>query len=213
MDFISEDILLYCEKNSAPESELLQKLSRDTAAKILNPRMLSGHLQGRLLAFISKMLHPSSILEIGTYTGYSTLCLCEGLTADGKITTMDINDELEAFSSGFFKESPYHQQIISLSGDAKALLPEISGSFDLVFIDADKSDYCSYYDLVIEKVRSGGIILADNVLWSGHVLHAESRRDAETRELIRFNEMVAADLRVDVLMLPFRDGISIIQKK
>lgn len=213
MDFISEDLLHYCEKHSAAESSLLQKLSRDTAAKILNPRMLSGHLQGRLLAFISRILRPSCILEIGTYTGYSTLCLCEGLLPDGKIITIDINDELEAFSSGFFKQSPYFQQITSLTGDARALIPEIPGNFDLVFIDADKSDYCSYYDLVIGKVRSGGILLADNVLWSGHVLQAESRRDVETQELIRFNEMVAADARVEVLMLPFRDGISIIQKK
>lgn len=212
MEFISPEILHYCETHTNPEPELLQQLNRDTYAKILNPRMLSGHLQGRFLAMISQMLRPKNILEIGTYTGYSALCLCEGLEESGKLITIDINDELESFSSGFFKKSKYEKNIQALTGDALEIIPTLHMEFDLVFIDADKPSYPKYFDLVIDKMRSGGIIIADNVLWSGHILKQEPEQDFDTKCLHQFNEKVKNDPRVKVTMLPVRDGVSLIRK-
>lgn len=212
MEFISPEILHYCESHTNPESELLQQLNRDTYAKILNPRMLSGHLQGRFLAMMSQMLRPNNILEIGTYTGYSALCLCEGLRENGKLITIDINDELESFSSSFFKKSKYEKNIKALTGDALEIIPTIDIEFDLVFIDADKPSYSKYFDLVIDKMRSGGFIIADNVLWSGHILKPESEQDFDTKCLHQFNEKVKNDPRVAVTMLPVRDGVSLIRK-
>ncbi len=212
MEFISSEILNYCEAHTNPESELLQQLNRDTYAKILNPRMLSGHLQGRFLAMMSQMLRPTNILEIGTYTGYSALCLCEGLDADGKLITIDINDELESFSSHFFNKSKYEKNIEARVGDALQIIPTLDLEFDLVFIDADKPSYSKYFDLVIDKMKSGGIIIADNVLWSGHILKPESEQDFDTKCLHQFNEKVKNDPRVTVTMLPVRDGVSLIRK-
>ncbi len=213
MEFIDEKLLDYCQDHSSPESDLLKQLSRDTRAKVLNPRMLSGHLQGRFLSMISRMLQPERILEIGTYTGYSALCLCEGLKNDGLLITIDINDELESLSLSYFAASVYANRIHQKSGDTLQIIPTLQDTFDLVFIDADKKEYLEYYQLIIDKVRPGGIILADNVLWSGHVIKSSDKADAETSGITRFNEAIAADPRVDVCMLPVRDGLSIIRKK
>lgn len=213
MEFIKEEIIHYCEVHTTAETELLQQLSRETQARVLNPRMLSGHLQGQFLAMMSQLLQPEYILEIGTYTGYSALCLCEGLTAEGKLITIDSNDELETFSSTFFKASPFANKIEQKTGDALTIIPALAYTFDLVFIDADKEEYEQYFDLVIDKVRRGGIIIADNVLWSGHILKPAGMQDDETRAIHRFNEKINKDDRVSVCMLPLRDGLSIIRKK
>ncbi|MBP7168389.1 MAG: O-methyltransferase [Bacteroidia bacterium] len=212
MDFISPAINLYCENHSTAEPELLQQLNRDTWAKVLNPRMLSGHLQGRFLSTISKMIRPDHILEIGTYTGYSALCLAEGLSRTGQLTTIDINDELESFSNVYFRKSTYSEKIIQRTGNALEIIPTLTQTFDLVFIDADKEHYSEYFDLTIDKVRSGGILLADNVLWSGHVLKPIEQQDHETRCLTNFNEKIRKDPRVTVTVLPIRDGLSLIIK-
>lgn len=213
MEFIPHDILRYCESHSMPEPKSLTELSRLTQAKVLNPRMLSGHLQGRILTMFSKLIQPDNILEIGTYTGYSTLCLCEGLTPGGHITTIEINDELEPYFKPAFDSSPWAKQITSLIGDAKSLLRELNGPFDLVFMDADKSEYPAYYSAVIDKIREGGILIVDNVLWSGKVLKNEKEQDEETRIIAGFNRNLACDSRVELVMLPVRDGISIVRKK
>lgn len=213
MEFIAEEILKYCEDMSSPEAEVLQELNRDTYAKVLNPRMLSGHLQGRFLAMLSQMLQPKTILEIGTYTGYSALCLCEGLQPEGTLITIDINDELESFSKQYFSASKWASQIIQKTGNALEIIPLLPNTFDLVFIDADKEEYSRYYDLIIDKVRSGGIIIADNVLWSGHVLKPAEKQDLETRAIAAFNSKIRSDDRVSLTMLPIRDGLSLIRKK
>lgn len=213
MELISEQLAAYCNRHTSPESELLQRLNRETHAKVLNPRMLSGHLQGRLLAMISKMMQPSLILEIGTYTGYSALCLSEGLQPNGHLITIDINDELEDFARSFFDQSPYAENIRQVIGDATTIIPGLQEEPDLVFIDADKENYPIYFDLVFPKLKKGGIILADNVLWSGHVLKPDDKQDHETAQLTRFNEMVCKHPDAEVVMLPVRDGLSIIRKK
>lgn len=211
MDLINDDLLRYAELHSDAEPELLQKINRDTQANVLMPRMLSGHLQGRVLAMISKMVRPKTILEIGTYTGYSALCLAEGLTDDGKLITIDINEELESKVRDNFKLSGLSEKIEYLIGNALELIPSISQSLDLVFIDADKINYVNYYDLVFEKLSAGGIILADNVLWSGKVL--SEKPDKDTRAIIEFNRKVRQDRRVETVVLPIRDGITIIRKR
>ncbi len=213
MEFIADEILKYCEDMSSPEAEVLQELNRETYAKVLNPRMLSGHLQGRFLAMLSQMLQPKTILEIGTYTGYSALCLCEGLQPEGTLITIDINDELESFSKQYFSASKWASQIIQKTGNALEIIPLLPNIFDLVFIDADKEEYSRYYDLIIDKVRLGGIIIADNVLWSGHVLKPAEKQDLETRAIAAFNSKVRSDDRVSLTMLPIRDGLSLIRKK
>lgn len=213
MEFISEQLAAYCEAHTGDESELLQRLNRETHAKVLNPRMLSGHLQGRLLAMISKLMRPKLILEIGTYTGYSALCLSEGLADDGKLITIDINDELEEFARRFFDLSPNGNKIIQLTGDARTLLQEINEHPDLVFIDADKENYPAYFGMVFPKLNSGGVILADNVLWSGHVLKPADKQDFETARLHEFNNMVKNHPDAEVVLLPVRDGLTIIRKK
>lgn len=213
MEFIAEEINAYCHAHSSPEPILLQQLNRDTHAKVLNPRMLSGHLQGRLLSMISHMVKPSYILEIGTYTGYSALCLCEGLLPEGKLITIDINDELEDFSASYFKKSPWHQQIHQLTGDAIQLIPALETGYDLVFIDADKERYPQYLDLILPGLKKGGFIIADNVLWSGHVLHPGERQDEETKQLVAFNQQAVNHPEMEIVMLPVRDGLSILRKK
>ncbi|MBL7850126.1 MAG: O-methyltransferase [Cyclobacteriaceae bacterium] len=204
------EITRYAERFTTPESPLLQRINRDTHADVKMPRMLSGHLQGRFLAMISTMIRPTSILEIGTYTGYSALCLAEGLDPKGKLITIDINDELETRVRGYFSQSEKAHQLDYRIGDAREILPALPGPFDLVFIDADKENYSLYFDLVIDKVPSGGFLLADNVLWSGKVL--ETRPDKDTRAIQQFNEKVIADARVQAMLLPLRDGILLMRK-
>jgi predicted O-methyltransferase YrrM len=211
MEFIDAHIDAYSSAFSDPESELLKELNRETHALILQPRMLSGHLQGRFLALISKLLHPRLILEIGTYTGYSALCLAEGLQKDGKIITIDINEELEKFARSFFDRSTYASQIDYRIADAKDEILAIDGPLDLVFIDADKRNYATYFDLVIDKVRSGGLIIVDNVLWSGKIIDT-SAQDKSTVALRDFNQKCLDDIRVEKLLLPLRDGLFILRK-
>lgn len=204
------EITRYAERFTTPESPLLQRINRDTHADVRMPRMLSGHLQGRFLAMISSMIRPVSILEIGTYTGYSALCLAEGLNPEGKLITLDINDELETRVRGYFDQSPWKQQIDYRISDAREIIPSLTGPFDLVFIDADKENYSHYFDLVIDKVPSGGFLIADNVLWSGKVL--EPKPDKDTRAIQEFNEKVSADARVQTMLLPLRDGLLLMRK-
>jgi caffeoyl-CoA O-methyltransferase len=208
---IEEDLqhllLKYCE----PESELLQRINRETHLKVLMPRMLSGHYQGRVLSMLSKMIRPSRVLEIGTFTGYSTLCLAEGLVENGKLYTLDINVELEDMVRKNFLDSPYNQHISYVLGDATETIKELDEVFDLVFIDADKKNNGTYYDLVFDKIRPGGLIIVDNVLWSGKVL--SNQQDKDTKNISTFNDKVAADNRVEKLILPVRDGLFIIRKR
>jgi len=210
MDFIPDAIQTYAEQHSAPESALLRQINRDTHADVLSPRMLSGHLQGRLLAMISKMTQPQSILEIGTYTGYSALCLAEGLRPDGKLITIDRNEEIASRVRAYFALSPWQHQLELVIADAKAFIPTLDEVFDLVFIDADKAGYQAYFDLVVDKVRAGGIIIADNVLWSGKVV--ADQPDRETLAMKAFNDTVCKDARVEPLLLPVRDGLLLLRK-
>ena len=208
MEILNEDLQRYAEQHTSPESDLLKKINRDTYAHVLMPRMLSGHLQGRVLSMISHLLKPQRILEIGTYTGYSALCLAEGLSPDGKIITIDVNEELEKKVRDHFAES--QDRIEYKIGNALDIIPTLNEIFDLVFIDADKSNYINYFDLVFDKVRPGGFILADNVLWSGKVLNKNP--DNDTKSIIAFNQKIQHDPRVENVLLPIRDGIMIIRK-
>ena len=211
MSLISDDmqqlLLKYCE----PESELLQGIDRETHLKVLMPRMLSGHYQGRVLSMLSKMISPSRILEVGTFTGYATLCLAEGLQPEGLIYSLDINEELEDMVRGNFAQSEYHSKIRYILGDAAQTLGSLDEIFDIVFIDADKKNNGTYYDLVFDKVRPGGLIIVDNVLWSGKVLNLS--QDKDTKNITNFNDKIASDQRVEKLILPVRDGLFIIRKK
>lgn len=211
MDIINKKINLYAEAHSDPESELLKLLNRETHLKVLLPRMLSGHLQGRTLSMISKMIKPKHILEIGTFTGYSALCLAEGLDENGQITTIDINSELEHFVTDFFEKSEFKSKINYIIGNAMDIVPELNSSFDLVFIDADKKNNKNYFNMVIDKVTKGGIILIDNVLWSGKVV--DEKYDKDTENIREFNNFIQNDGRVENLLLPIRDGIMICRKK
>jgi predicted O-methyltransferase YrrM len=206
MEFIDSAIEEYARVFSGEPSALLQELDRETHAMILQPRMLSGHLQGRFLSFFAKVCRPTTILEIGTFTGYSALCLAEGLLPGGRLITIDINEELETFTRSFFDRSDYKEQIDYRIADAKDELTKIEGPFDLVFIDADKRNYALYYDLVIDKMSPGGIILVDNVLWSGKIVD-ENARDKSTQALKDFNQKCLDDPRVDKMLLPLRDGL------
>ncbi len=206
MEFIDSAIEEYARVFSGEPSALLQELDRETHAMILQPRMLSGHLQGRFLSFFAKVCRPTTILEIGTFTGYSALCLAEGLASNGRLITIDINEELETFTRSFFNRSEFKNQIDYRIADAKEELTKIEGPFDLVFIDADKRNYALYYDLIIDKMSPGGIILVDNVLWSGKIVD-ESARDKSTQALRDFNEKCLEDSRVDKMLLPLRDGL------
>jgi caffeoyl-CoA O-methyltransferase len=213
MEFIDEKLDAYVCLHTTNEDELLKELNRQTHLKILQPRMLSGHFQGRFLSMISKMIQPKSILEIGTYTGYSALCLAEGLKKDGKLLTIDKNAELEEFVGNFFQKSAYSEQIEYIIADAMQYIPTIDQQFDLVFIDADKGNYLNYYQLVIEMIPSGGYILADNVLWSGKVIDEKSKNDKDTNAILEFNQFVMNDHRVENVLLPIRDGLFLIRKK
>ncbi len=213
MEFIDSKIEQYAIRHTAPETSLLEKINRDTWAEVLMPRMLSGPLQGRILAMFSKMLQPKIILEVGTYTGYSAICLAEGLSKDGKLITIDINDELEKRVRGYFAQCPNPDAFDYRVGNAMDIIPNINEEIDLVFIDADKVNYLNYYQLVFDKVRKGGIIIADNVLWSGKILDAQDKMDEDTKALSEFNNFVSQDKRVDPLLLPVRDGLMVLRKK
>jgi predicted O-methyltransferase YrrM len=206
MEFIDADIEDYARVFSGEPSALLQELDRETHAMILQPRMLSGHLQGRFLSFLAKVISPTTILEIGTFTGYSALCLAEGLGPAGRLITIDINEELESFTRSFFDRSDYKHQIDYRIADAKEEINKLEGPFDLVFIDADKRNYALYYDLIIDKMSPGGVILVDNVLWSGKIVD-ENARDKSTQALRDFNQKCLEDPRVDKMLLPLRDGL------
>ena len=213
MEFISEDLSMYAEEHSSPESALLSKLNRDTQANVLIPRMLSGHLQGRILSMISKIQRPRNILEIGTYTGYSALCMAEGLQAGGELHTIDINEELETRIRNYFDESDFKDQMHLHIGNALEIVPALEPEFDMVFIDADKENYSAYFDLLIDRLPSGAVIIADNVLWSGKVLDQNQlANDEETSALDAFNKKVRDDIRVEQVLMPVRDGLMLIRK-
>ena len=214
MNFIPEELDNYVVAHSQDEPNLLKQLNRETNQKILQPRMLSGHFQGRVLSMISKLINPKTILEIGTYTGYSALCLAEGMSSDGILHTIDINEELYDFQRKYFNKSPYGNQIIQHLGNALEIIPEIEDSFDLVFIDADKENYTNYFHAIIDKLNSGGIILSDNVLWSGKVLQTTFKKeDTSTPALIEYNKLLKEDDRIETVLLPIRDGLTISRKK
>ncbi|WP_339707168.1 O-methyltransferase [Algoriphagus aquimarinus] len=213
MEFIDPALLTYCEDHSSEEDNLLKKITRETQAKVMMPRMISGHLQGKMLELFTKMQNPKTILEIGTYTGYSGICMARGLDKGGKLITLDINDELETMVRGFFEESGLAHQIDYRLGNALEIIPTLSGPFDMVFIDADKSNYAKYYELVIDKMNPGGIILADNVLWSGKILVEEGKKiDKDTQAILDFNSMIQNDPRVENALLPIRDGVMMARK-
>lgn len=209
MEFISEKLTEYISKNSNTEPEILARLNQETHQKILKPRMLSGHIQGRFLSMLSKMKSPSTILEIGTYTGYGTLCLSEGLKEGGKIFTIDRNEELLKIQNKYFEESGKRDKIIQLTGNAKEILNDLNETYDLVFIDADKENYIEYFNQVSERLNKNGIIISDNVLWSGKVLDSSLKKDEETNALVNFNKILNEDKRFETVILPLRDGLSI----
>ena len=208
MDFISDKLADYLNKNSEKEPEILSQLSKETHQKILQPRMLSGHIQGRFLSFISKIKSPDKILEIGTYTGYSTICLAEGLSKNGKIDTIDKNEELIKIQNKYFEESGYRNKIIQHTGHAIDILKNLNEKYDIIFIDADKENYINYFNQVSNKLSKNGIIISDNVLWSGKVLDS-NQMDEETSTLVKFNKIINSDKRFKSIILPIRDGISI----
>ena len=211
MSFVDDDLSAYLERSCEAEPELLKRIDRETQLEVLMPRMVSGHFQGRVLSFLSKMIQPKSVLEIGTFTGYATLCFAEGLTKDGKIITLDINEELEDRVRCYFAASAFDAQIDYRIGNAANIISTINEVFDIVFIDADKKNNALYYQLIFDKVRSGGLILVDNVLWSGKVV--ANKTDQDTINILTFNEMISADTRIEKLILPIRDGLFIIRKK
>ena len=212
MEFLPKKIEKYSCDHSQNESDVLAELNRETWAKVLTPRMLSGHLQGRALSMFSKMIRPKNILEIGTYTGYSAICLSEGIKSDGKIYTIDINEELKPMSSYYFERAGISEKVIQLTGNALDIIPTINSQFDLVFIDADKENYTRYFNLVIDNMPIGGFIIADNVLWSGKVIDETIEKDQETQALRDFNKSVHNSERVEHILMPIRDGLMICQK-
>ncbi|MCB4809514.1 O-methyltransferase [Tamlana sp. 62-3] len=213
MHFIPEELDDYVVKHTEDEPELLQQLTRETYQKILQPRMLSGHYQGRILSMISKLVNPKNILEIGTYTGYSALCLAEGMQDNGELHTIDVNEELVDFQRKYFDKSDYASQIHQHLGSALDIIPKLNKTFDLVFIDADKDNYSKYFNLIIDKLNTGGIILSDNVLWSGKILDKTFKKDdTSTPALIAYNALLKNDTRVETVLLPIRDGLTISRK-
>jgi len=213
MNFLPENIDNYVVNHSQKEPALLKQLNKVTWQKVLNPRMLSGSYQGRLLSMISKLIHPKTILEIGTYTGYSALCLAEGMQKDGQLITIDKNEELENFAKKYFNKSDYKNQIHQEIGNALDVIPTLTQKFDLVFIDADKSNYINYFNLIIDNMNPGGVILSDNVLWSGKILEDLKPNDEDTKILIEYNKLLNTDTRVETVLLPIRDGLTITRVK
>jgi predicted O-methyltransferase YrrM len=213
MNLLPEKIESYVVEHSQKEPLLLHELNKETWQKILNPRMLSGAFQGRVLAMISKLIRPSTILEIGTYTGYSALCLAEGLQEKGRLITIDINEELNAFAQKYFDKSAHKNQIKQIIGNAIDVIPTLNEKFDMVFIDADKSNYSHYFNLIIDKMNSGGVILSDNVLWSGKVVEKMNPKDEDTKALVAYNKLLNSDKRIETVLLPIRDGLTISRVK
>lgn len=213
MNFLPEEIEKYSEVHTAAESEWLCNLNRETHQKILKPRMLSGHMQGRILSMFSQMIKPERILEIGTYTGYSALCLAEGLAENGKLITIDINEELQEFVQKHIDASPYKNKIEQRIGNALEIIPTLNEQFDIVFIDADKENYLPYFNLIFDKVKTGGYIIADNVLWSGKVVGKVQANDTDTKKLLEFNAYIQNHEGVENVLLPVRDGLMICRKK
>lgn len=213
MHFLPEAIDHYTVTHTQAEPEILAQLTRETYQKILQPRMLSGHYQGRLLSILSKIVNPRAILELGTYTGYSAICLAEGLQANGELHTLDVNEELQTIQNKYFELSGFRNQIHQHLGAALEIIPQLDMKFDLVFMDADKPNYPAYFDLIINKLNPGGILLTDNVLWSGKVVETLKKDDESTRALLAYNKLVATDSRLETLMLPVRDGLSISRRK
>jgi predicted O-methyltransferase YrrM len=209
MHFISTELEDYIEKHSENEPELLAALNKETYQKILLPRMLSGHFQGRVLSMLSKLIRPVNILEMGTFTGYATLCLCEGMNENGQLHTIDIKEELVDFQRKYFDKSPWGSQIIQHLGEAISIIPTLDIKFDLVFIDADKENYINYFELIFPKMNKGGIILSDNVLWSGKVLEPLHKNDSSTKILLEYNALLKNDPRVESVLLPIRDGLTV----
>jgi len=209
MEFLDEKLEAYIEKNTSPESKILQELNRETWAKVLIPRMLSGHLQGRVLSMLSHMIRPKRVLEIGTYTGYSALCFAEGLAEGGMVHTIDINEELEPMIRKFIDDSPYASNIQLHIGNALDIIPSLNEKWDLIFIDADKENYSNYYRLLIETLKPNSYVIADNVLWSGKVIDPFEKQDEETAALVAYSKMVSDDERVENVLFPIRDGLQI----
>ena len=209
MHFISPELEDYIEQHSENEPELLAALNKDTYQKILLPRMLSGHFQGRVLSMLSKLIRPVNILEIGTFTGYAALCLCEGMQQNGQLHTIDIKEELVDFQRKYFDKSPWGNQITQHLGEAIVIIPTLEIKFDLVFIDADKENYLNYFELILPKMNQGGIILSDNVLWSGKVLEPLQKNDNSTKVLLEYNKVLKEDTRVETVLLPIRDGLTV----
>ena len=213
MHFLPEHIDQYAVDHSENEPELLQQLTRETWQKVLAPRMSSGHYQGRVLSMISKLIHPKNILEIGTFTGYAALCLAEGMQANGTLDTIDINEELYDIQRKYFDASGYGSQIIQHTGNAVDIIPELTTSFDLVFIDADKSNYKTYLELLVPKLTSGAVILSDNVLWSGKVVEKVNPKDIDTKALLQYNKILKEHPKLETVLLPIRDGLTISRVK
>ena len=213
MDFLPPEIENYISHYTSPEPELLNQLNRETWEKVLIPRMLSGHIQGRALSMFSQMIQPKNILEIGTYTGYSAICLAEGIQSQGKLHTIDINEELEPIVNRYIEKAHFRNTIINHIGNAIDIIPTLQEKFDMVFIDADKTNYSNYYDLVFDKVNNGGYIIADNVLWSGKVTQPKKDLDEDTLALIAYSEKVTNDNKVENVLFPIRDGLMIAKKK
>ena len=209
MHFISQELEDYIEQHSEKEPALLAALNKETYQKILLPRMLSGHFQGRVLSMFSKLIRPVNILEIGTFTGYAALCLCEGMQENGQLNTIDIKEELVDFQRKYFDKSPWGNQIVQHLGEAISILPTLDMKFDLVFIDADKENYINYFELILPKMNKGGIILSDNVLWSGKVLEPLQKNDLSTKILLEYNKLLKNDARVETVLLPIRDGLTV----
>lgn len=209
MHFISQELEDYIEQHSENEPDLLAALNKETYQKILLPRMLSGHFQGRVLSMLSKLIRPVNILEIGTFTGYAALCLCEGMQENGQLHTIDIKEELETIQRKYFDKSPWGNQIFQHLGEAMAIIPTLELKFDLVFIDADKENYLNYFEMILPKMNKGGIILSDNVLWSGKVIEPLQKNDISTKVLIEYNELLKNDPRIETVLLPIRDGLTV----
>lgn len=213
MQFLPEKIDDYVVKHTQKEPQILKELSRETWQKVLNPRMLSGAFQGRVLSMISKLVQPKNVLEIGTYTGYSALSIAEGLHPEGTIHTIDKNEELSILQDKYFEKAGFKNQIQQYVGNALEIIPTINTTFDLVFVDADKSNYINYFHLIIDKMNSGGIILSDNVLWSGKVVEKLDPKDLDTKVLIEYNKLLNSDERLQTVVLPIRDGLTISRVK
>ena len=209
MHFLSDELDQYVTQHSQDEPELLVQLNKETHQKILQPRMLSGHFQGRVLSMLSKIIHPTNILEIGTYTGYATLCLAEGLAENGTIDTIDVNEELVDFQRKYFDKSPFGNKIFQHLGNGLDIIPTLNKKYDLVFIDADKENYIHYFHQIVPIMNRGGIILSDNVLWSGKVLEEVKPNDLTTKIILEYNELLKNDPRVETVLLPIRDGLTV----